>query len=150
MCLPRGLVYTARPSFCLMRGEYSILTARLVAQHGLTARQCQLLKASTEGHQTLNVRMRLEDVALERSNFFDSERNDARVYSVLVSTGNSSVRLMLRTHDEMTVQLPVLVAGRRALVDVTFSVQRVRAVVAGLRSSELMHRAIVTLAATSD
>jgi ATP-dependent exoDNAse (exonuclease V) alpha subunit len=122
----------------------------LVAQRGLQAKQCKLLRASTERHARLNLRMRSEDVALELSNHALGEPNAARVYEVLVSTGKGSVRLALRAHDELTVRLPVVVAGRRELVDVPFEVRQVRAVVAGLRSSELVHRAIVLIAATSD
>jgi len=122
----------------------------IVSGSGLAARDCQLLHATTDAHGQLRVRMRREDVALELSNHADSEPNAARVYSVLVSTGKNNVRLLLRTHEEMTVQLPVLASGRRELVDVTFDVRQVRAVVAGLRSSELVHRAIVQVAATSD
>jgi ATP-dependent exoDNAse (exonuclease V) alpha subunit len=121
-----------------------------VARHGLAARDCQLLHASTEAHAELRVRVRREDFALELSNHALGEPNAARVYEVLVSTGKGSVRLALRAHDELTVRLPVVVAGRRELVDVPFEVRQVRAVVAGLRSSELVHRAIVQIAATSD
>ena len=122
----------------------------LVSRLGLAARDCELLAARTASHERLRVRLRREDVALEVSNHADSEPNAARVYSVLVSTGKNNVRLRLRAHEELTLQLPVLVSGRRALADVTFDVRQVRAVVAGLRSSELVHRAVVLIAATSD
>jgi len=122
----------------------------IVSGSGLAARDCQLLHATTDAHSKLRVRMRREDVALELSNHADSEPNAARVYSVLVSTGKNNVWLLLHKHDEITVQLPVLVAGRLELAEVTFSVQQVRAVVAGLRSSELVHPTIVQVAATSD
>jgi len=122
----------------------------LVSRLGLAARDCELLAARTDSHEQLRVRLRREDVALEVSNHADSEPNAARVYSVLVSTGKNNVRLRLRAHEELTLRLPVLVSGRRALADVTFEVRQVRAVVAGLRSSELVHRAVVLIAATSD
>ena len=133
-----------------MRGRAGSSTAGLVARHGLAARDCQLLHASTDAHVDLRVRVRREDVALEVSNHAMGEPNPARVYEVLVSTGKGSVRLALRAHDELTVQLPVVVAGWRELVDVPFDVRQVRVVVAGLRSSELVHRAIVLIAATGD
>jgi len=122
----------------------------LVAGSGLAAGECQLLHASTEAHGQLRVRMRREDVALELSNFADSEPNAAREYTVLVSTGRRNERLVLRRLEALTVRLPVLASGRRALVEVAFEVRQVRAVVAGLRSSELVHRALVRIGATGD
>ena len=124
-------------------------TLGLVAQRGLQARQCKLLRASTHRHARLNLRMRSEDVAHEISNAVDGERNATRVYEVLVSTGKSNVRLDIRRFDEVRVELPMLNLDNKP-VCATFEVQRVRSLVAGLRSSEFVHRALVQIAAISN
>lgn len=123
--------------------------AGLVAQRGLQAKQCKLLRASTPRHTRLNLRMRSEDVAHEISNAVDGERNATRAYDVLVSTGKHNVRLDIRRHDEVRVELPLLNADGKPQ-SATFAVQSVRALVAGLRSSEFVHRALVHLVAVSD
>jgi len=133
-----------------MRERAGPSTLGVVSRQGLTARECQLLRATCDRQDNLRVRMRREDIANEHSNYIDSESNASRVYKVLVSTGKNKIRLNLRVHDELQMQIPTTVSGRRVLVDVAFEVRHVRAVVAGLRPGELMHRAIIELAATSD
>jgi len=122
----------------------------VVTRAGLAAAQCRLLKASSEWHESLNVRMRLDDLAHEQGHHQDAERDSSRVYDVLASTGSCSVRLDVRPLEDLVLQVPVLERGRRVTAAVTCSVRRVRAVVAGLRSSELVHRALLQIAATSD
>ena len=104
-------------------------------------------RASTAEHERLNVRMRLAD---EQSNYHDGEGNATRVYEVLVSTGNSKTRLAVRTGESFNVLLLTLLSGRRGLVLVLFVVRRMRTVVAGMRSSEVIHRALLEIAAVSD
>jgi len=150
------------------RGDGSRMRG-LVALHGLAAQQCRRLVGRTERHDKLYLRMRLEHVALEASNARDSEPNALRVYEVLVTTGKVNVRLDVRCHDTLVVRLPGFqhAAGRGDKADeqaeeasdaeddddkhtASFEVLRVRAVVAGLHSSEFIHRALLEIAATSD
>jgi len=93
--------------------------------------------------------MRSEEVAHEISNAVDGERNATRMYEVLVSTGKSNVCLDIRRFDEVRVELPVLTSENKPQCAI-FEVQRVRSLVAGLRSSEFVHRALVQIAAISD
>jgi len=141
--------YKSTPSTSTMPPRGASFSSGLVAQRGLQAKQCKLLRASTERHARLNLRMRSEDVAHEISNAVDGERNASRVYEVLVSTGKHNVRLDVRRHDEVRVELPMLTAENKA-VSATFEVRRVRSLVAGLRSSEFVHRALLEIAAITD
>jgi len=133
-----------------MRNGPGDMVRGLVAQRGLSAGECRLLRANTGAHERLNVRMRRADVQHEQSNYHDGEGNASRVYEVLVSTGNSKTRLAVRSGKSFDVLLLTLLSGRRGLVPVLFVVRRVRAVVVGLRSSEVIHRALLEIAAVSD
>jgi hypothetical protein len=143
-------MYNSKHNAVQMREGAGHSTLGVVSRAGLSARVCQLLRATCDRQDALRVRMRREDIAHEHSNYLDSEPNASRVYKVLVSTGKNNIRLDLRVHDELQLHFPTTVSGRRVLFEVTFEVRHVRAVVAGLRPCELMHRAIIEIAATSD
>ena len=143
-------MYNSKHHAVQMREGASHSTLGVVSRQGLSARECQLLHATCDRQDALRVRMRREDIAHEHSNSSDSEPNASRVYTVLITTGKNNVRLDLRVHDELQMHFPTTVSGRRVLFDVIFEVRHVRAVVAGLRPCELMHRAIIEIAATSD
>jgi len=143
-------MYKSKYNAVQMREGAGHSTLGVVSRQGLSARECLLLRATCDRQDELRVRMRREDIAHEHSNYLDSEPNASRMYTVLITTGKNNVRLDLRVHDELQMHFPTTVSGRRVLFDVTFEVQHVRAVVAGLRPCELMHRAIIEIAATSD
>jgi len=121
-------------------------TFGLVAANGLDAQRCVLVSASSAGHARLRVRIRRTDYRLEFARLADDTLEAERPYELLVSTRRGSEALRLDAEEELTLSLPTLVAGRRELREVVFVVQRVRAVVAGLRGSEFIHRALVSVA----
>ena len=112
----------------------------LVAVNGLDAPRCVLVSASSAGHARLRVRMRRSDHRLELARLADDTSEAERPYELLVSTGRGS-----EAQEELTLRIPTLVAVRRDLREVVFVVQRVRAVVVGLRGSEFIHRALVSV-----
>jgi len=118
----------------------------LVAANRLSARECVRVLASTSRHARLRVRIRREDYAVELGRLAGAGDGEERAYELLVSTGRGDEVLELDAEEELTVHIPVLVAGRREVREVLFEVQRVRAVVAGLRGSECIHRALVSVA----
>jgi len=89
--------------------------------------------------------MRRSDHRLELARLADDTSEAERPYELLVSTGRGSEALRLDAEEELTLRIPTLEAGRRDLREVVFVVQRVRAVVAGLRGSEFIHRALVSV-----
>lgn len=114
----------------------------LVAASGLDAQRCVLVSASSAGHARLRVRMKRADHRLELARLADDTAEAERPYELLVSTGRGSEALRLDAEEELTLRIP---AGRRELREVVFVVRRVRAVVAGLRGSEFIHRALVSV-----
>jgi hypothetical protein len=86
--------------------------------------------------------MKRADHRLELARLADDTAEAERPYELLVSTGRGSEALRLDAEEELTLRIP---AGRRELREVVFVVRRVRAVVAGLRGSEFIHRALVSV-----
>ena len=95
------------------------------------------------------MRIRRADYRLELARLAEDSLEAERPYELLVSTGRGSEALRLDAEEELTLALPTLVAGRREVREVVFVVQRVRAVVAGLRGSQFVHRALVSVAEAS-
>ena len=62
-----------------------------------------------------------------------------------MSTGSGRERLELDEREPLTLQIPYEDDGNRHTAEVTLDIVRVRALVAGLRSSELIHRAMVSV-----
>jgi len=89
--------------------------------------------------------MKRADHRLELARLADDTAEAERPYELLVSTGRGSEALRLDAEEELTLRIPSLEAGRRELREVVFVVRRVRAVVAGLRGSEFIHRALVSV-----
>lgn len=117
----------------------------LVAANRLDAGRCVLVSASSARHAHLRVRMRRPDHRLELARLADDTCEAERTYELLVSTGRGSEALRLDAEEELILKIPVLVGRRRELREVVFDIQRVRAVVEGLHSSQFIHRALVSV-----
>lgn len=89
--------------------------------------------------------MKQADYELEQRRQTGQATEAVREYELLVSTGSGRERLELDERDPLTLQLSFVEDGRRQTAEVTLDIVRVRALVAGLRSSELIHRALVSV-----
>ena len=112
----------------------------------LSSWECKTMRASCARHPRLQVRMKQADYELEQRRQTGQATEAVREYELLVSTGSGRERLELDERDPLTLQLSYVEDGRRQTAEVTLDIVRVRALVAGLRSSELIHRAMVSVA----
>ena len=89
--------------------------------------------------------MRQAEYDLEQRRLTGHGTGTVRDYELLVSTGSGRERLELDEREPLTLQIPYEDDGNRHTSEVTLDIVRVRALVAGLRSSELIHRAMVSV-----
>ena len=89
--------------------------------------------------------MKLADYELEQRRLTGQATEAVRDYELLVSTGSGRERLELDQREPLTVQMQYEQDGLRHTAEVTLDIVCVRALVAGLRSSELIHRAMVSV-----
>ena len=111
----------------------------------LASWQCMKLHGSSSRHPRLRVRMRQAEYDLEQRRLTGHGTGAVRDYELLVSTGSGRERLELDEREPLTLQIPYEQDGHRHTAEVTLDIVRVRALVAGLRSSELIHRAMVSV-----
>ena len=111
----------------------------------LASWQCMKLHGSSSRHPRLRVRMKLADYELEQRRLTGQATEAVRDYELLVSTGSGRERLELDQREPLTVQMQYEQDGLRHTAEVTLDIVCVRALVAGLRSSELIHRAMVSV-----
>ena len=111
----------------------------------LASWQCMKLHGSSSRHPRLRVRMKLADYELEQRRLTGQATEAVRDYELLVSTGSGRERLELDKREPLTVQMQYEQDGHRHTAEVTLDIVCVRALVAGLRSSELIHRAMVSV-----
>ena len=111
----------------------------------LASWQCMKLHGSSSRHPRLRVRMRQAEYELEQRRLTGHGTGAVRDYELLVSTGSGRERLELDEREPLTLQIPYEEDGNRHTAEVTLDIVRVRALVAGLRSSELIHRAMVSV-----
>lgn len=111
----------------------------------LASWECKTMHARSARHPRLQVRMKQADYELEQRRQTGQATEAVREYELLVSTGSGRERLELDERDPLTLQLSFVEDGRRQTAEVTLDIVRVRALVAGLRSSELIHRALVSV-----
>ena len=112
----------------------------------LASWECAKLRASCSQHPHLRVRMKYADYELEQRRLTGHATEPVREYELLVSTGSGRERLELDRREPLTLQVPYVEDDRRHIAEVTLDIVRVRALVAGLRGSELIHRAMVSVA----
>ena len=112
----------------------------------LASWECAKLRACCSRHPSLRVRMKLADHELELRRLTGQATEPVRDYELLVSTGSGRERLELDAREPLTLQLSYVQDGHRHTAETTLDIVRVRALVAGLRSSELIHRALVSVA----
>ena len=112
----------------------------------LASWQCMKLHGSSSRHPRLRVRMRQAEYDLEQRRLTGHGTGAVRDYELLVSTGSGRERLELDKREPLTVQMQYEQDGHRHTAEVTLDIVCVRALVAGLRSSELIHRAMVSVA----
>ena len=111
----------------------------------LASWQCMKLHGSSSRHPRLRVRMKLADYELEQRRLTGQATEAVRDYELLVSTRSGRERLELDKREPLTVQMQYEQDGHRHTAEVTLDIVCVRALVAGLRSSELIHRAMVSV-----
>ena len=111
----------------------------------LASWQCMKLHGSSSRHPRLRVRMRQAEYDLEQRRLTGQATEAVRDYELLVSTGSGRERLELDEREPLTLQIPYEEDGNRHTAEVTLDIVRVRALVACLRSSELIHRAMVSV-----
>ena len=111
----------------------------------LASWQCMKLHGSSSRHPRLRVRMRQAEYDLEQRRLTGHGTGAVRDYELLVSTGSGRERLELDEREPLTLQIPYEEDGNRHTAEVTLDIVRVRALVAGLRSSELIHRSMVSV-----
>ena len=111
----------------------------------LASWQCMKLHGSSSRHRRLRVRMKLADYELEQRRLTGQATEAVRDYELLVSTGSGRERLELDKREPLTVQMQYEQDGHHHTAEVTLDIVCVRALVAGLRSSELIHRAMVSV-----
>ena len=109
----------------------------IVARQHLASRECKIVRGRTSRHKRLRIRMKREDYEFELVKQAGPTSELDREYELLVSTGTSTVALELENMDELVLTLHD--------TEIPCVVSRVRAVMAGLRSSERVHRALVAV-----
>ena len=120
----------------------------IVARQHLASQECELVCGRTSSHKRLRVRMKREDYEFELRKQTGPTSELDREYELLISTGKGAVPLELENMDELvlTWKNPVCTNDKfYTITEIPCVVSRVRAVMAGLRSSEKVHRALVVV-----
>jgi len=109
----------------------------IVARQHLASQECELVCGRTSSHKRLRVRMKREDYEFELRKQTGPTSELDREYELLISTGKGTVALELENMEELVLSWKK--------TEIPCVVSRVRAVMAGLRSSEKVHRALVVV-----